>query len=222
MLNPAADAAQGFKREWLRHYSKITNSGRLNHYICVDSASSKKKGSDYTAMVVVGLGTDGNYYVVDIVRDRLNLAERLNRLFDLHRKYKPLQVRFERYGMLSDLDAIHGRQEQENYRFQVTEVAGVTSKVDRIRRLIPLFEQGRIWLPKSLHVTDWQRQSVDLVRAFVEEEYAAFPSGLHDDLMDALARICEPDLKLVWPKEVKPQSEPQHSRVQELATAWMA
>ena len=222
LLNPAADSAQGFKREWLRHYSHIPGGAKFNTYILVDSASSKKKGSDYTAMVVVGLGMDLNYYVLDIVRDRLNLTERLNRLFDLHRKWKPKQVRYERYGMLSDVDAIRAKQELDTYRFDVTEVAGVTSKVDRIRRLIPLFEQGKMWLPKSLHVTDWQHMPVDLVRSFIEEEYVAFPSGLHDDLMDALARICEPDLKLVWPKEMKLEVTPPSQYIEHVNTAWMA
>lgn len=222
LLNPAADSAQGFKRDWLRHYSTINNLGQFNKYILVDAASSKKRSSDYTAMIVVGLGTDGNYYILDMVRDRLNLAERMNRLFDLHRKYKPTQVRFERYGMLSDIDAIRGRQEQENYRFDVVEVAGVTSKIDRVRRLIPLFEQGKVWLPKSLHVTDWQGQVVDLTRAFTEEEFVPFPVGIHDDMMDALSRICEPDLRLTWPKEKKPEYVPPPAPVHNRGVAWMS
>ena len=111
--------------------------------------------------------------------------------------------------------------ETENYRFQVTEVGGQTSKVDRIKRLIPLFEAGRIWLPESHNTTDWQRVVVDHVRAFVEEEYMAFPVGLHDDMLDALSRIAEPDLKLVWPKEEKPVEEPQFVSAAPPATAWM-
>jgi predicted phage terminase large subunit-like protein len=222
LLNPAADSAQGFKREWLRYYTSIKKYDKMNNYILVDSASSKKKGSDYTAMIVVGLGSDGNYYILDMVRDRLNLAERLDRLFELHRKYKPKQVRFERYGMLSDLDAIRGRQEQENYRFDVKEVAGRISKVDRVRRLIPLFEQGKVWLPKSLHVTDWQHISVDLVRALVEEEFLAFPSGVHDDMMDALSRICEPELRLSWPMEKKASDPTPQRRTENSRVAWMA
>ncbi len=39
------------------------------------------------------------------------------------------------------------------------------------------------------------------MHSFIEEEYFAFPVGLHDDMLDALARICEPDMTLVWPKE---------------------
>jgi predicted phage terminase large subunit-like protein len=221
LLNPRADAMQGFRREWLRFYDRV-NAARMNTYLCVDAASSKKKGSDYTAMMVVGLNTDGNYYVLDMVRDRLNLAERCQRIFDLHRKWKPRQVRYERYGMLSDIEALKARMEGENYRFDVTEVAGVTSKHDRIKRLVPIFEQGRMWLPRTLNVSDWQRQTVDLVRAFVEEEYMGFPVGTHDDSMDALARICEPDLKLVWPKEEKPKPQEPTPMRHERSTAWMA
>ena len=224
LLNPKADATQGFKREWLRNYSKMepVATARMNKYLLVDAASSKKKGSDYTAMMVVGLGSDGNYYVLDMVRDRLNLAERLDRLFTLHRKWKPKQVRYERYGMMADIEAIKARQESETYRFDVTEVAGVTSKQDRIRRLIPMFEQGKVYLPKTLHVTDWQKNTVDLVHSFIEEEYYPFPVGLHEDMLDALARIAEPDLRIVWPKEEAPRQDVHVPQIEHVQTAWMA
>ena len=221
LLNPKADAMQGFKREWLRYYTRL-DAAKMNKYLLVDAASSKKKGSDYTAMVVIGLATDLNYYVLDLVRDRLNLAERLERIFTLHRKWKPKQVRYERYGMLSDIEAIKARQEQETYRFDVIEVAGVTSKKDRIKRLIPMFEQGKVYLPKSLNVTDWQKIPVDLVHSFVEEEYFPFPVGLHEDMLDAMARIAEPDLKLIWPKEESVRAPERQPQIEHAAQAWMA
>ena len=227
LMNPAADSAQGFKREWLRKYTKLSAFNKMNGYILVDAASSKKKGSDYTAMMVVGLNVDKNYYVLDMIRDRLNLAERCDRLFGLHQKWADLglqikQVRYEKYGLLSDVEAIRQKQERDNYRFDIIEVGGITSKLDRIRRLIPIFEQGRMWLPNSLHVTDWERVPVDLVHAFIEEEFVAFPSSRHDDQMDALSRIADPDLKLVWPKTAKPvpPPPPQMSN-QNASVAWM-
>lgn len=221
LMNPKADALQGFKREWLHKFKKIKEA-KLNWYLCFDGASSKKKGSDYTAGWAVGLGTDGNYYCVPIVRDRLNLKERADRVFDAHRKYKPKQVRYEKYGLMSDIEHFQSRMESENYRFSITEVAGQTSKQDRIKRLLPLFEAGRIWLPESCYVTDWQRVPVDLVQAFTEEEYMAFPVGLHDDMLDALARICEPDLKLIWPREETPQPEQPRFIPQNASVGWMA
>lgn len=219
LLNPKADAMQGFKREWLRKYEKIKPES-LNWYLLADAASSKKRGSDYTAMWAVGLGVDGNYYCVPEVRDRLNLKERGDRLFTLHRFYKPKQVRYEKYGLMSDIEHFKSRMENENYRFNITEVGGQTSKVDRIKRLIPLFEAGRIWFPTSKYVTDWQKVPVDLVHSFIEEEYMAFPVGLHDDMLDALSRICEPELSLTWPMEEK--KKPETKQIIGGSTAWMS
>lgn len=230
LLNPRADAMQGFKREWLRFYKRLDPSQikRMNLYMLVDAANAKRKGSDYTSMWVVGLNTDGNYYALDIVRDRINLTERGARVMELHRKYSGMgakikQVRYERYGMMADIDHIKTIQEKENYRFDITEVGGVTGKIDRIKRLLPVFEQGMFYLPENLYKTDYQREPVDLVHAFVEEEYMAFPVGVHDDMMDALARLMEPDLKLVWPTKKLADVEPEpieagaHSH-----TGWMA
>jgi hypothetical protein len=61
LLNPKADAAW-VPSEWLRYYSKQPRISDLNCYILVDSANTKRKESDYTAMWVVGLGKDNNYY----------------------------------------------------------------------------------------------------------------------------------------------------------------
>lgn len=222
LLNPKADPMQGFKRDWLCFYYRLVATERMNKYLLVDAANSKKKGSDYTAMLMVGIASDGNYYILDLVRDRLNLKERSDRVFDLHRKWKPREVRYEKYGLMADVEHLKQRMENENYRFNIVEVAGQTSKEDRIKRLIPLFEQHRIWFPKSKHVTDWQKQTVDLVHAFVEEEYMGFPFSLHDDLLDALARIAEPDLRLIWPREEKTEYIPPPPTFEDRPTAWMA
>jgi phage terminase large subunit-like protein len=123
---------------------------------------------------------------------------------------------------MSDIEHYQSRMENENYRFTITEVAGQTSKPDRIKRLIPLFEAGRIWLPESLHVSDWQKTVVDNVHAFIEEEFYPFPVGLHDDLLDSLSRIAEPDLKLVWPKEEKKEEYVPPSNIRHSETAWMS
>lgn len=200
LLNPKADSLQGFKREWLRFYDTC-NHEKMNKYILVDAASSKKKGSDFTSMWVIGLGSDENYYALDFVRDRMNLTERADKLFDFHRKYKPKQVRYERYGMMGDIEHIKSRMGQETYHFDIIEVAGQTSKEDRVKRLVPIFERGKFYLPRTHYKTNWEKVPVDLVHSFIEEEYVPFPVMLHDDMLDALARIAEPDLKLIWPKE---------------------
>lgn len=205
LLNPKGDETQGFKDDWLRYYDGDAFFG-TNRYVLVDPASGKKKQSDYTAAWVIGLGKDKNYYVLEMVRDRLNLTQRCKLVMDLHRKWKPLDVRYEKYGLQADIEHIQYVQGEENYRFDITEVGGETAKNDRIKRLIPLFEQKRIYLPRSQHRTNYEGRTEDMVHSFINDEFRAFPVSLHDDMLDSLARIAEPDLPLTWPKaaESKP------------------
>lgn len=202
LQDPKADSSQGFREEWLRHYKTETGAG-MTKYILVDPASEKKKTSDYTSLWVIGLASDKNYYVLDMVRDRLRLTERAALLMRMHRKWRPYQVRYEKYGMMADIEHIKSEQESQGYRFDIAEVSGSTAKPDRIKRLIPLFEQSRIWLPQSLNYTGSDGKVIDLVNAFIQEEYKAFPVGLHDDMLDGLARIAEPEpeFALKWPNE---------------------
>jgi predicted phage terminase large subunit-like protein len=203
LMNPTADESQGFKQEWLRYHDGIRRDG-LNVYITVDPANSKRKTSDFTAIWVIGIGPDRNWYVLDIVRDRLNLTQRAATLMRLHRKWKPVRdtgVRYEKYGLQADIEHIQYVQQQQNYRFEITEVGGQVPKNDRIKRLVPYYEQGRIYLPRSLHYTGSDGKTVDLVQDFVEQEFKPFPVPIHDDLLDAQARLAEPDLPLIYPDE---------------------
>lgn len=203
MQRPVPGGGGEFKREWVRHYESppdVVGRG-ANKYILVDPAGEKRQDNDYTSIWVIGLGADGNYYWLDGIRDRLNLPERGRAVMRLHRKWKPIGVRYERYGMMGDIQYLKELQDRENYRFVVTEVAGSLKKEDRIRRLLPMFEQGKFYAPATMHYTDSEGMPRDLVHIFTEEELTAFPAGIHDDMLDGLARIAEPDLPLVWPKE---------------------
>lgn len=82
-----------FREEWMQWYQAGGIKPReMNLVILVDAAGGdevnkkKKKTSDWTVMAVVGLASDNNYYLLDMVRDRLNPTERIDTLFVLHRK----------------------------------------------------------------------------------------------------------------------------------------
>ena len=224
MQDPAADKAMGFKAEWLRYYTPRDTSDNMNIYILGDPASEKKRESDYTAIAVVGLASDENYYLLDGIRDRLSLKERGDALFALHRRWKPKGVGWEKYGMQADIEYFEMRMSDENYRFQITALGGQIAKHDRIRRLIPDFETGRVYIPDLLLKTDHEGRMIDIVQTFVEEEYKPFPVGIHEDFFDAFARIKDADLEAVWPKS-KPDAEDRYARGKKRpnrAKSWMA
>ena len=194
LQNPTADATNGFKEEWLKYWNAATLAN-LNLYLLVDSAGSKKKkGNDYSVFSVIGLGGDGNYYTVDMVRDRLNLTERARMLFYLHRKYNPIGVGYEEYGVMADIEYCQEKMELENYRFHITPLGGKIPKEERIRRLVPYFETGRWYIPQNLIYETIEKKRVNLTHAFKFEEFLTFPVSEHDDMLDCMSRIFEPEL----------------------------
>jgi phage terminase large subunit-like protein len=77
-----------FKDEWLKFYDSLGETQSNGTFISWLTRRSKKKvTSDYTVMEVIGLAPDNNYYLIDGVRDRLNLTQRAQKLFELHRAY---------------------------------------------------------------------------------------------------------------------------------------
>lgn len=200
LLNPKGDNAMTFKKEWIKRHDASTTEG-LNIALICDPANAKRATNDYTSMWVIGLDGNQNYLALDLIRDRLNLTERTTMLFDLHRKWKPRVVGYEQYGMQADLQHIRQEMERNNYRFNIIELGGSTPKLDRIKRLIPIFEQGRMLFPRGRTYTDYEGKTYDLIDTFVEQEYAAFPVMEHDDMFDCLARIVDPSLPITFPRE---------------------
>lgn len=200
LLDPVADKVQGFDLEWLMYYNELRIVGKWNFYVLVDPASGKKKTSDYTVIVVIGLAPDGNYYLVDGIRDRMNLTERTKALIEIVRKWRPVATGYEQYGMQADIEHIRYVQEIEGYRFLIKPLGGSMAKEDRIRRLVPIFEQHRFYLPRRLLYITADRKSEDFVRQLIDHEYMDFPVSLHDDMMDCIARITDEDLAAKFPE----------------------
>lgn len=173
--------------------------GKLNVYILVDPAHSKKKTSDYTVMWVVGTGGDNNYYVIDCVRDRLSPTEKVATLFRLVKQYKPLKVGYEKYGMQSDIDMIREEMKRNMFYFDIVPLGGSVAKTDRIKTLQPLFKNHQIYMPTSILAIDVTGKNRDYVKEFIQEEYSAFPYLQHDDMLDCLARINDTSFGMYFP-----------------------
>ena len=217
LQDPVSDTVMGFKQDWLRQ-SVIHARPDWIYWILVDPANEKKKKSDYTAMLVIATAPDQNYYLVDGIRDRLNLAERTRVLFELHRLYRPRRVGYEKYGKDSDISHIEGEMDREGYHFAIESLGGSMSKPDRIKRLVPTFEQGRWWMPYQLLKKDWQGMTYDLVKVFIQDELLAFPVSSHDDVIDCASRIHDPEMGVTFPS-LSLEADPLHRAVQQVANS---
>lgn len=197
LLDPSIANNRYFLPEWVKYYNG-DGWETMTRYIIVDPASSKEKRSDYTVMLVLGLGKDGNYYVIDGVRDRLNLSERTNILFSLVEQYRPNAVWYESYGQQADNEHIKSEMELRHFRFNINKMGGNVAKKQRIERLQPLFEQGKIYFPTRLPFISVDGESKDFTKLFLDDEYLKYPACNHDDMIDCLARLF--DIGAIFPK----------------------
>ena len=162
-------------------------------------------------MAVVGLHADQNYRLLDAVRDRLNLSERAKALFRLHRKWRPIAVGYERYGVMADVEYLREEQRRQNYLFTIVELGGRLAKEERIRRLIPIFEQGRFLIPDKLWYQTLEGRRIDLTRVIVDE-LLSFPVSEHDDGLDSISRIMDTELGAYFPRPVQKEREDRYAR----------
>lgn len=225
---PGAEEGVLFKAEWLRRcYLPRPLEGdqieKMNKVIVVDPGGSKKK-SDFTAMWCMGLTGNRDYFVLDGVRDKLTLHQRSEALFEMVQRWAPIdKVLYEEYGLQADIEHIEYMQARKNRYFWIQGVGGKIPKPERIRALEPLFRTGRIKLPKVLPyipLADDLPREMDLIRTFIEDEYKAYPSSLHDDMLDAMARVVDPRADLDFPEEDRKREEKEAERSWRERSTW--
>lgn len=182
--------------DWIGDWQKNKAEGyefplryKIKKLCAIDPNNKKKKGSDFTAGMVVALTTSGDWFIIDMYHDILNPGQQVDLLFKVDDDHEPDLLGLEEVGKEAIKYMLIQRMRKENHFFKITELSprGV-AKEDRIRRLIPRFEYGTIFFPVSLIKGRSYGVAKDIVEE-LEDELARFPSGQHDDLIDALAYI---------------------------------
>ena len=156
LQNPSAGNEAMFRLEWCKY--SFVRPATLNVYIPIDPAGSKKKGSDNTAMPVIGYDAQRVMWLLDGFCHKMALSERWARMKELRKKWmetpgvQNVYVGYESYGIPDALDYFEERMEIEKISFPIQvlkwprQEAG--SKNDRIMRLEPDFRLGRFYMAK--------------------------------------------------------------------------
>ena len=208
LMKPTSDDNAKFSIDHLRYFS-TTPKDKLTVALLVDPASEERRDKcdpDYTVFVVIGVDQFYNRYLLDGRRDRLKVGGKWKWFKHYYLKYSPQVIGYEKYGAQTDLQYFEERCVIEGFPSvpqRIMRLGGKVAKSDRIMTLQPNFENHMFFLPHRIdYVREGEKIARNFVQEFIDKEFKTYPNSVHDDILDAMARINDPDLGLVVPEKV--------------------
>lgn len=169
---PTSAEGNIFKREWWKYYNKLPDNIQLVG-ISVDATFKDSDTSDFVAIQVWGK-LNGDYYLIDLINKRMDFPDTLRAIRYMVDKYP------NRHSILIE-DKANGSAIIAMLKHEIGGIVAITpkeSKVGRANAITGIVEGGNVYLPEYAEFT----------QAFIEE-FASFPNGVHDDMVDACTQF---------------------------------
>lgn len=194
-----------FKEQWLK-YGPEPRDG--NYHIAIDLAgfeninnsTNQKKRLDQTAIAIVKVTDDGNWWVHSIEHGRWDIKDTARRILRAVAEFQPLAVGIER-GSLKNavLPYLSDLMRSSNVYVHIEDLThGNKKKTERvIWALQGRFEWDKVTLNED---EDWEE---------FKDEYLMFPTPqVHDDLIDALSYIDQLSVTSYFSNDDEEEYEP--------------
>ncbi len=161
------------KEAWLRYYDKpparVLGSRIIQSW---DTAAKDGAQNDFS-VCTTWLILEGNYYLLDLVRDRYEFPRLRDTAIELARRFKPHQILIE--------DASTGVALAQEFRktgeFSVKPIKTEQDKIGRVYVQQGKFAAGRVWFPKGAPFLP-----------ALKAELLSFPQGRTDDQVDSISQ----------------------------------
>jgi predicted phage terminase large subunit-like protein len=176
--NPTPVGGAMVLTDWLKYYDP---SGSLPRFSTTlqswDTANKSGELNDYSVCTTWGL-YNGNYYLLDVVRLRLNYPELKRKVIEHIHKYNPRIVLIE--DKASGTQLIQDLKTDGQYRVKPYPPPPQTDKVMRLHAQTAKFESGLVHLPNS---APWLAEYV--------RELTTFPGAKFDDQVDSTTQALD-------------------------------
>jgi predicted phage terminase large subunit-like protein len=196
--------------QWYKRSQVLQNKHRFNFYITTDFATSTKQAADYSVISVWAYNNAGQWFWVDGVCKRQDMAANLRDLFRLASEYKPQGVGVEVTGQQGGFVSLLQEQMMDkNIYFPLTSegnqnspgIRPNTNKLVRFNTVVPLFKTHMIYFPLEM-------KSDPTMMEAVNELSLASNSGFkskNDDFIDTISMLSV--MKPWKPSEETPMKE---------------
>jgi len=179
--DPVPDDGAFFSKDMFKHYSFLPGSKAEYTFISAwDVAIGEKKRNDWTVGLTAAINEAGDIFIVDMVRGRLGTMEIVRAVCDQIERHDCMVFGMEHNQIKMTLWPLIM---EEMRRRQLScsindDLKPITDKETRATPLRGLMQQGRVYFPTFAHAP-WVEK--------IQHEFLRFPSGKHDDIVDAAA-----------------------------------
>jgi predicted phage terminase large subunit-like protein len=167
---PSAAEGRVFKRQWWARYREQPHFKRIIQ--SWDTAYKTGSENDFSVCTTWGVAENG-YYLLSCWRGRLEFPALKRKVASLASEYSPAVILVE--------DKANGQSLIQELKYEtglpIRSVTVDRDKVVRAYAVTPLIEAGKVFLPES---APWIAEFLD--------ELAAFPTGVHDDIVDSVSQ----------------------------------
>ena len=189
-----------FKREKGQNVLTRTIDGRVDRklidvYCGIDPASSLAARSDFFVIATMGVDSDGNKYIIDILRDKLDPAIQPETIIKIYKKYKPKRMKIETVGYQEALRSNVRKLMLDEGLYIPGLEKGIKPRQKKSERLLSLvapLARGEFYFrPEDIHA---------------QQEFLSYPRGKHDDILDAIYYALlssKPPRKKEWDPDYK-------------------
>lgn len=194
--NPVPEEGIIFQKDYLRSYIPPFDfsDGSYVHLLAGDLAISKSTSANYTVLGVGAMDSNGDIYLREVLRDRMDTFEIVENLVVLWKRYGCYLAGIEQGPIWQAVWPVldrYMRKEQVIITFD-EELKPITDKILRARPLQGLMQQGRVRFPEG---QGWVTSCV--------RELLRFPGGANDDFVDMLAWMARMSARVPLPKPKK-------------------
>ena len=172
--DPTSEEGAIIKREWWKEWTKKDPPNCEFVIQSWDTAFLAKETADYSACTTWGVfyneDREANIILLDALQERLEFPDLKARAYEMYKEYEPDAFIVEAKAAGSPLIF-----ELRRIGIPVSEYTPGRGrdKIARVNAVSDLFHSGHVWAPKKR----WAEEVI--------EEFAAFPTGDHDDLVDS-------------------------------------
>jgi hypothetical protein len=172
-------------------FNKLRRTTTLNGYAMIDVADTTTDKADFTGAIVVFVDPHGNRYRVDVRREKRNIKEVIDLIFEIWERWSSvglLKIGVEKKGFNDQILPLFEEEKRRRQTYPVLEELKPMgrNKENRIKGALQgFYEMGKI-ISLGRIDEDGYFKPVGNTNDLLEELYD-FPSAKHDDCSDAEA-----------------------------------